>query len=97
MTQDLIDRFEEIARGKLGAVQEAYADLDVAPDDPGDKAVTQRHTAFKAILTHIALLQKMLGLGPAQRKAAASAAVPAYYDEAELDAMLAEVREARDD
>lgn len=95
MTESLTDRFDEIARAKLAAVQEAYGRMETAPAESTDRAVAQRHTAFRAMLAHIGLLQKMLGLrrGPA-------AATPAYTSEglaALLAAVRAEAQEARDD
>lgn len=91
----LIDRFEEIAREKLSKVQESYGRIGIVPGETGDRALTQRHTLFKAMLTHIALLHKMLGLDRGRK--AAGVAAPRVYEVAELDAMLNEVREARDD
>jgi hypothetical protein len=94
--QTLVDRFEAIARAKLDAVQESYGRIGIVPGETGDKALTQRHVLFKTMLTHIALLRKMLGLDRSPRAAAAGTETKTY-EVAELDAMLSEVREARDD
>lgn len=94
--ETLINRFEEIAREKLSNIQESYGRIGIVPGETGDKALTQRHTLFKAMLTHIALLQKMLGLDRGHRVASATA-TPPVYEVAELDAMLQDVREARDE
>jgi hypothetical protein len=64
MTQTPKDRFETVARAKHDALVEIYDALQAAAPDPGDKALYQRQSASKALLTHIALLRKLLGLAP---------------------------------
>jgi hypothetical protein len=62
MTTDPADRrFREIAGRKLDDVLTVYGDLPAEADSPGDKALHLRHAAAKTVLTHIALLRKLLG------------------------------------
>lgn len=97
--ETLVNRFETIARDKLSSVQESYGRIGIVPGETGDRALTQRHTLFKAMLVHIGLLQKMLGIDRTQRAArnpAIASGTPAA-DLAAMEAVLAEVRQARDD
>jgi hypothetical protein len=62
MTETVIDRFETVARARHDALVEIYAALDPNAPASGDKAIYQRQSAGKALLTHIALLRKLLRL-----------------------------------
>jgi len=64
MTDTQTDRFQSVARAKLAAVTEVYERLAAEPLEEGDKALYQRQSTAKALLTHIALLRKLLGLAP---------------------------------
>lgn len=62
MTEITNDRFQAIARTKHDTLVEIYGALQASPGEPGDKALYQRQSAAKAVLTHIALLRKLLRL-----------------------------------
>ena len=64
MTETQSDRFQSVARAKHDALLEIYHALAIEPEEDGDKALYQRQSASKALLTHIALLRKLLGLAP---------------------------------
>lgn len=82
MTEPLNDRFETVARAKLAELTDIYRRFDAEPPpasekESGDRAMYQRQSAGKALLTHIVLLRKLLGLDT--RPAAAGALdVPGY-------------------
>lgn len=55
-------RFREIAARKLDAVLDIYDGLPVEASVPkDDRALGLRHATGKTLLTHIALLRKLLG------------------------------------
>jgi hypothetical protein len=62
MTEIPNDRFQAIAQTKHDTLVEIYGALQASPGQPGDKALYQRQSAAKAVLTHIALLRKLLHL-----------------------------------
>lgn len=67
MTESAPERFKTVARAKLDALVEVYDQLEAEPPPPDgkdsrDKALYQRQSAGKALLTHIMLLRKLLGL-----------------------------------
>jgi len=72
MTESLNDRFESVASNKLVVLTDLYNELQAAPDEGGDKALYQRQSAAKAVLTHIALLRKLLHVDVAGKKAGAA-------------------------
>jgi hypothetical protein len=79
MTEPLNDRFETVARAKLAALTDVYRRLDAEPSENGDKALYQRQSASKALLTHIVLLRKLLHLdAPAAAAARDALDVDAY-------------------
>jgi hypothetical protein len=65
------DRFNAIAHAKLDELLDVYRQLPAEPAEAGDRALYQRQSAGKALLTHIALLRKLL-----QRDMPAAAAAP---------------------
>lgn len=72
MTESINDRFELVASNKLVVLTDLYNALQAAPDESGDKALYQRQAAAKAVLTHIALLRKLLHLDVPTKKAGAA-------------------------
>ncbi|QDO96779.1 hypothetical protein FNB15_05570 [Ferrovibrio terrae] len=70
MTESLNHRFESVASTKLAALTELYNELEARPGEPGDKALYQRQSAAKAVLTHIVLLRKLLHLDVPTKTAA---------------------------
>lgn len=67
MTDLLNDRFKAVAQAKLAELTDIYRRFDAEPPpanakDSGDRAMYQRQSAGKALLTHIVLLRKLLGL-----------------------------------
>jgi len=62
MTEPFNDRFETVARARHDALVEIYAALDPHAPASGDRAISQRQSAGKALLTHILLLRKLLHL-----------------------------------
>ena len=62
MTETQTDRFQSVARAKHDALVEIYHPLQADAPASGDKAIYQRQSASKALLTHIALLRKLLHL-----------------------------------
>ncbi|MFN4276121.1 MAG: hypothetical protein ACK4FJ_07455 [Ferrovibrio sp.] len=59
----LVERFRVVATQKFRAVTEVYHELEVRPDLPGDdKALAQRHATARSVLSHLALLRKLLAL-----------------------------------
>lgn len=59
----LAERFRDVASRKFLAVTEVYHELEMRPDIPGDdKALAQRHAAARSVLSHLALLRKLLAL-----------------------------------
>lgn len=79
MTDISNDRFSAIARAKHDALVEIYHALQAEPGEPGDKALYQRQSAGKAVLTHIALLRKLLGMAPLPAAAPADVLDAAGY------------------
>lgn len=71
MTEPHNDRFKTVASGKHDTLLEVYNELQAAPAGGDDKALYQRQSAAKAVLTHIALLRKLLHLDLAAKKAGA--------------------------
>ncbi len=91
MNEPLNQSFETVARAKLAALTAVYDRLQAEPAEPGDKALYQRQSAGKALLTHIALLRKILHLD-----------TPAAADMAALDmtgyqTLVAEMNEGEHD
>lgn len=67
MTDPFNDRFKAVAQAKLAELTDVYRRFDAEPPPSGDKAsgdraMYQRQSASKALLTHILLLRKLLGL-----------------------------------
>lgn len=75
MTETPKDRFETIARARHDALVEIYAALDPNAPAPGDRAISQRQSAGKALLTHILLLRKLLHLEVPSKASAGSGAL----------------------
>jgi hypothetical protein len=93
MNQTLNDPFEAVAKDKLAALTEVYRRLDVEPPEAGDRALYQRQSAGKALLTHIALLRKLLG----HDRAIAGETVGDEIDADGLQAMIAAAKTPLDD
>lgn len=84
MTEPLNDRFETVAKAKLAALTDVYDRLDAEPPpsgdkESGDKALYQRQSAGKALLTHIALLRKLLGLAAVPAAQADALGIAEYH------------------
>ena len=92
MTEPLNESFETVAHAKLAALTAVYDRLQAEPPEPGDKALYQRQSAGKALLTHIALLRKLLHLD-----APAAAARADALDMTGYQALVAEMDEAGHD
>lgn len=75
MTQSPSDRFRAAAVSKLMALTDLYDQLEVSPAETGDRALYQRQSAAKAVLTHIALLLKLLHLDMPMTSSAGSDAL----------------------
>ncbi|WP_300300947.1 hypothetical protein [Ferrovibrio sp.] len=61
MSTDIAGRFREVITRKLLDVAEVYDALEARPDTPGDdKALALRHATGRTVLTHLALLRKLL-------------------------------------
>lgn len=75
MTDRSADRFESVARARHDALVEIYAALDPNAPASGDRAISQRQSAGKALLTHILLLRKLLHLDVASKASAGSGAL----------------------
>ncbi len=90
MDQDLNQRFEIVARAKLAVLTDVYRRLEAEPPVTGDRALYQRTSTGKALLSHIALLRKLLHLdGPG------SAAAPSgVLDLGGYQALVAELNDA---
>ncbi|MFN4165891.1 MAG: hypothetical protein ACK4GK_15050 [Ferrovibrio sp.] len=59
----LAERFRAVAFQKFRTVTEVYHELAARPDLPGDdKALAQRHATARSVLSHLALLRKLLAL-----------------------------------
>lgn len=89
MTDRPTDRFESVARARHDALVEIYAALDPNAPASGDRAISQRQSAGKALLTHILLLRKLLHLDVASKAGAAGDAL----DVAGYRAMVAALNE----
>lgn len=70
MTEIPNDRFQAIVQTKHDTLVEIYGALQASPGEPGDKALYQRQSAAKAVLTHIVLLRKLLHLDVATKAVA---------------------------
>lgn len=92
MTESLNDRFQTVASAKLAALTDLYNELQAAPGEAGDKALYQRQSASKAVLTHIALLRKLLHLDVPVKASAGTDAL----DIAGYRAMVAALDEVED-
>lgn len=95
MTDLLNDRFNAVAQAKLAELTDVYRRFDAEPPpagekESGDRAMYQRQSAGKALLTHILLLRKLLGLDT--RPAAAGT-----LDAAAYRAMVAALDEVGED
>jgi hypothetical protein len=75
MTEIPNDRFQAIAQTKHDTLVEIYGALQASPGEPGDKALYQRQSAAKAVLTHIVLLRKLLHLDVPAKAGAGSGAL----------------------
>lgn len=75
MTDRPADRFEAVARARHDALVEIYATLDPNAPASGDRAISQRQSAGKALLTHILLLRKLLHLDVPGKAGAGSGAL----------------------
>lgn len=83
MTDILNDRFTVVAQAKLAELTEVYRRFDAEPPPAGDKesgdrAMYQRQSAGKALLNHIVLLRKLLGLDALPAARAGTLDVTAY-------------------
>lgn len=59
----LAERFRVVATRKFLDVTEVYHELAARPDLSGDdKALAQRHATARSVLSHLALLRKLLAL-----------------------------------
>jgi hypothetical protein len=93
MTETVMDRFETVARNKHDKLVEIYDALLAAPTESDDKAIYQRQSAGKALLTHIALLRKLLRLDAP----GGAAARPETLDATAYRAMVAALDEVGED
>lgn len=83
MTDLLNDRLKAVAQAKLAELTEIYRRFDAEPPpagekESGDRAMYQRQSAGKALLTHIVLLRKLLGLDTLPAATAGTLDVTAY-------------------
>ncbi|WP_341895479.1 hypothetical protein [Ferrovibrio terrae] len=87
-------RFREIATRKLDAVLDLYDGLPVEAEvSKDDRALGLRHATGKTLLTHIALLRKLLG----HDRAIAGETVGDEIDADGLQAMIAAARTPLDE
>jgi hypothetical protein len=93
MTETVMDRFETVARTRHDALVEIYAALDPNAPASGDRAISQRQSAGKALLTHILLLRKLLHLDVPGKAGAGSDAL----DVTAYRAMVAALDEVGED
>lgn len=89
--QQLALRFREAGYARLSELIDAMQCLDPVPPDSGnDRSMTQRQTASRAVVTHIAMLMKLLGIDPAPPRGDAdrSGPAPGVIDEARLSEII---------
>ena len=68
----LAERFRAVAGQKFLDVVEVYREIDARPDPAGDdKALAQRHATARTVLSHLALLRKLLALDAGEAPGAA--------------------------
>jgi len=79
-------RFRNIGFVKAHDLLDVYAAMPVQPEADGDKALQQRQSMLRGLVTHYVLLRRQLPAGG--RLPAAGEAMPGVIDEAALRAII---------